>query len=568
MKHSQQGFSRRDFMKGAALAGAAGIVGATLPGCSSGQSEKGLLPKDFTWDKEADVVVLGTGASGLTSAIYAANAGASVLVLEKASQEDEGGNTKVSGNCWVVPEDPEKGLEYYIGIACTDADADYLKELAITLSTINDDFMLDLPDMDIKTSPVFSPEVPVIPGGDTLKCYVNKEGGSGLMWQALRDGAAELEGSGIEFMYETPGVRPVVAQDGSGMVLGIIAEQNGSAVNIKAKKGVVLATGGYEFDYNMIRNSYPGWPTYSRGTPYNTGDGLRIATKAGAQLWHMNAACAGGCAMRAPGLDFGHGAYDSDDITVNMSAPSGPYLWVDQYGKRFMDETRTDSHGYGKREYVYWLDGLEVEWPRLPYWTIFDEAAAKAGPVGAGANRPTMPTFTWFAANSGYEWSDDNSAEVEKGWILKADTIEELAQKMTEFQAKVDADQKRRESRDGIVCDPAVLNATVEAYNAACEAGVDEEFGRKAETLQPLGTGPYYAFAGYPSQYNTQGGPKRNTKAQVLDAYDEPIPHLYSVGENGAGWGWVYNGGFNIAECLATGQWAGTNAAAEAAWDA
>lgn len=574
MKQFQKGLSRRDFMRGAVLAGAAGVVGAALPGCATGQSDGAgkssgsSLAGDVSWDKEADVVVLGTGASGLTSAIVAAQAGASVLVLEKASQDDEGGNTRVSGNCWTVPEDPVKGLEYYIALACTDADSDYLKELATTLSTINDDFIVDLPGMDIAVSPIFSPEVPTCPGGDTLKCYVNKEAGSGLLWQSLRDGAAELEGDGVEFLYETPGIRPIVAQDGSGMVLGVVADQGGTEINVKAKKGVILATGGYEFNYNMIRNSYPGWPTYSRGTPYNTGDGIRIATKAGAQLWHMNAANAGGCAMKAPGLDFGHGAYDSDNITVNMSSPAGAYLWVDQYGRRFMDETRTDSHGYGKREYVYWFDGLEVEWPRLPYWTIFDDAAAKAGPVGAGANRPMMPTFTWFAAKSGYEWSEDNSAEVDKGWILKADTVEELAQKMTEFQAKIDADQKLREARSGIVCDPAVLAATVEAYNAACAAGSDDEFGRKADTLQALGAGPYYAFAGYPTQYNTQGGPKRNVKAQTLDAYDEPIPHLYSVGENGAGWGWVYNGGFNIAECFATGTWAGTNAAAETAWDA
>jgi len=79
--------------------------------------------------------------------------------------------------------------------------------------------------------------------------------------------------------------------------------------------------------------------------------------------------------------------------------------------------------------------------------------------------------------------------------------------------------------------------------------------------------GPFYAVQVYPNQYNTQGGPKRNTKAQTLDAFDEPIPHLYNVSECGAGYAWVYNGGWNIAEAMITGFWAGENSVEETAWD-
>jgi succinate dehydrogenase/fumarate reductase flavoprotein subunit len=378
----------------------------------------------------------------------------------------------------------------------------------------------------------------------------------------MRLAVEDLEGKGITVEYETPGTRLLQLPDGT--VIGVVAEKDGKEINIKATTGVILATGGYEFDYLAIRNSYTGWPTFSRGAPYNTGDGLKMAQKAGAALWHMNSANAGGMAILAPGLNFGHGVYNSDYVSVNGSAPTGSYIWVDQYGKRFMNERRTDSHGYGKREYVYWFDGLEVEWPRLPYWTIFDDAAAKARAVGAGASATS--SFSWFTMRSGYTWSADNQAEVAKGWILKDDTIEGLAAKISAANTKIDSDWKRRNGKDSIKCDPAVLKASVDKYNAASAAGVDTEFGRTP--LAALGAGPYYAYAAYPTQYNTQGGPKRNSKAQTLDPFGKPIPHLYTVGELGAGYAWVYNGGFNIAECIATGIWSGTDVVTNEAWDA
>ena len=110
------------------------------------------------------------------------------------------------------------------------------------------------------------------------------------------------------------------------------------------------------------------------------------------------------------------------------------------------------------------------------------------------------------------------------------------------------------------------LKATVDAWNAACEAGEDAELGRAAETMRPL-SGPLYAVLTYPNQYNTQGGPHRNGKAQTLDAFGNPIPRLYTVGECGAGYGWVYNGGWNNCEAMVTGVWAGTDAAALENWE-
>lgn len=553
--------SRRNFLKGTAVIGVGGLLGANLAGCAEDVAPTPIGP-NIDWDYEADIVVLGAGDGGLFAATFAARAGASVLLLEKAREEDSGGNSRVAGNMWTIATDATEGMKYYLSAAEKDIDKDYLTALVDSgTNHLNNEWLPSFPDMSIERFPIFSPEFDALPGGDVIKAWQNGGASKSQLWLALEKGCKAEEN--VEFMYETPGKRLITNTD--GMVIGVVAENAGAEINVKAKKAVILGVGGYEFNPNMIKNSYPGWPVFSRGTPYNTGDGIAMAQKVGAQLWHMNASDSGSGAMRVPGLNYGHGAYDSDDVPANVSLNSpndnrNRFFFVDKYGKRFMSENRPDGHGYGRREYLFFYDGVECLWPRLPYWNIFDQTEAENGPVGAGANPNS--TFSWFTYASGYTWSADNSAEVEKGWILKADTIEELAEKMTAAQA----DERKHLFRDGIVVDPAVLRKTLDDYNAYCRAGNDPDFGRNPNFMVPL-EGPFYAFRVYPNQYNTQGGPKRNTKAQTLDAFDEPIPHLYSIGECGAGYAWVYNGGWNIAEAMITGHWAAENAVLETPWD-
>jgi succinate dehydrogenase/fumarate reductase flavoprotein subunit len=149
----------------------------------------------------------------------------------------------------------------------------------------------------------------------------------------------------------------------------------------------------------------------------------------------------------------------------------------------------------------------------------------------------------WHRLVEPYIWSKDNSAEIEKGWIKKADTISELAEKIGR--------------------DPKVLEETVSRYNRYCEAGEDPDFGREAKLLLPIKTPPYYAMEQTPAVLNTQGGPRRNKHAQIVDPNGDPIPRLYSAGELGSIYGNCYNGGGNNGENMAFGQIAGRNAAAE-----
>jgi len=114
--------------------------------------------------------------------------------------------------------------------------------------------------------------------------------------------------------------------------------------------------------------------------------------------------------------------------------------------------------------------------------------------------------------------------------------------------------------------DPETLEETIGRYNAFCKNGKDSDFNRPPETLVPLDTPPYYAVKMWPGGPNTQGGPRRNKKAQVLDTQGKPIPRLYAAGELGSIFGRLYQGGGNLAECIAFGRIAGENAALETPW--
>jgi succinate dehydrogenase/fumarate reductase flavoprotein subunit len=214
-----------------------------------------------------------------------------------------------------------------------------------------------------------------------------------------------------------------------------------------------------------------------------------------------------------------------------------------------MNEGKTSRHGWGWREILFY-DGEKQENPRIPFYIVFDEASRKKfSPISIVVEGYKI---TWTGCFSRYEWSRDNSKEIENGWIVKADTIEKLAKKIGEHC-------RGNEEK----MDPALLEKTVAKFNEYCEAGEDPDFNRNKETLTPIKTSPFYAIEAYPGSVNTQGGPKRNEKCQILDVRGQRIPRLYSAGELGSFWVHLYNSGGNLGECLATGRIAGRNAVAE-----
>jgi succinate dehydrogenase/fumarate reductase flavoprotein subunit len=225
---------------------------------------------------------------------------------------------------------------------------------------------------------------------------------------------------------------------------------------------------------------------------------------------------------KLPGLEF----------AIRHRMKHAGYVYVDQAGRRFMDETGIDGHAmWAPASYI---DMKTLQKPRLPSFLIFDEETRLKGPVGWTNSGVAMDN---------YKWSADNSAEIRKGWIKAADEITALASQIN--------------------LPPDFLQSTITQYNSFCKEGYDPEFGRSANTLIPIAKSPFYAIDLWPAIINTQGGPRRNARAQVLNVWGSPIRRLYSAGELGSLWHRNYPGGGNVSEALAFGRIAGRNAAAE-----
>jgi succinate dehydrogenase/fumarate reductase flavoprotein subunit len=216
---------------------------------------------------------------------------------------------------------------------------------------------------------------------------------------------------------------------------------------------------------------------------------------------------------------------------IGHHMPAAGFIYVDQRGRRFMDETGTDAHGYWAE--AAYADPRTMARPRIPSIVIFGEQTRLAGPI-AFTDRGSI--------SDDYQWSADNAAELERGWIRRAGSLDELATLLS--------------------LDAAALASTLAAYDDACASGTDPQFGRGTATLAPIGGPPYYAIEIWPCLFNTQGGPRRDASGRVLDALGRPIAGLYSAGELGSLWHRFYPGAGNVSEALASGRIAGRNAAA------
>jgi len=508
--------SRRNFLKTAATGvGSATLAGIGAAGCGSDQIAK--------WDDEADIVVLGIGAAGLMTAITACDQGADVLILEKAPEEHAGGNTRVSGQGYWCPENSDNAIQYQKamsdGYPIPDAVAKAFHERSVHVTEWLTEMGADM--LTLQTQG----EYPEFPGGAENVCWDKKGNGFQRLWLLLMENA--IQKRKIRVKYETPAVE-LIRDVKTGEVLGVIAENDGRKVYVKAKKAVALCTGGFENNQEMIRD-YLGMPCgYPKGSPYNTGDGIRMAMAIGADLWHMDNQAGPDFNFRIPekGWAFGY----------NFTPPGNGWIWVAKDATRFTNETYFTKHGKIPFHGVY----IHVPTP-VPVHCIFDETMRKSGPL-----YPPDYFFCWWAMVEKYEWSPDNSREIEKGWIVKADTLRELAEKIGK--------------------DPDRLEKTVRTWNRSCAANNDPEFDRDPAKMAPIKKPPFYAAEFVPAFTNTQGGPRRNENAQVIDTNRKPIPRLYSAGELGALYSWHYQGGGNILECIVFGRIAGEHAAAETPW--
>jgi succinate dehydrogenase/fumarate reductase flavoprotein subunit len=477
------------------------------------------------WNCEADVVVVGYGGAGATAALTAAAAGARVLVLEK--NPEGGGNTRYSGGTMRTYTDVEKAVDHIEALCDGTTERDVVRAF-VNESRRNSEWVASLGGELVSMAAALGTHFPrslpgaafpSVRGADGLGPRVRVKGpgtaGGIDLWGVL---SRNVAGTNIEVRCSSPVNRILMDKDLG--VTGVVVASGGSNIKIRARRAVILTCGGYEYDRNMQRN-YVGHSYYGMCNPGNTGDGVRLAADIGADLWHMNAVAA----------TWGY-KFPEFEFAIRQFMPSAGYIYVDQTGKRFMDETGTDAH-------IMWapssfVDTATLQRTRMPSYVIFDEDTRLRGAVAA----------TFFGKVSDvYQWSADNSSEIKKGWITAADTIADLA-----LQIKMRANH---------------LQATISNYNLLCVGGYDSQFGRAPDNCVPIARPPYYAMEMQPSLFNTQGGPKRNASAQVLDVRGNPIKRLYSAGELGSLWHRNYPGAGNVSEALAFGRIAGRNAAGE-----
>ncbi len=579
--------SRRDFFKSAAF-GAAGIGLMGLPGCSPAVSETpsaapaasenpAMLPGNFTLDEfknsliqldpitsfvgevTADIVVVGAGAAGVPAAVTAAEKGNSVVVLQKQS-------TVVSqGNCasgLIIDKSDTEGLLRYVqqtnSLCNWRSDPELLKAYVMnsgeavqwvydrarltgtSTSKPNDKGLFAYLD----TSQDFT-------GEWTDKRYSKFDYGQakahmyapwmgpkpnniGTYLSYVLDEAAKQYSDHMKVYYNTPGVQLIV--DG-GKVKGVVGKlSDGTYVKFNANKAVILATGDYQNNTAMVKRWCPDVENFDKKQYQKTGDGHLMAVTAGAVMEKL-----------------GHTKMLHDFDAGLMYEE--PFLYVNMKGKRFCNEfigfvymndimLHQDKYKGGKNYDN--PDKGSLGW----YCQIYDSDYMNHEAFESFAPPAVMEKYMPEISDQAYAASHKGAARTGVFPYLidtwRADTLSELADKL------------------GIE-DKAGFLATIERYNAQCEKGTDEDFGKDKKWLNAIKNPPFYGIRRHLRVSALCSGVYINANGQALNESKTPIEGLYCVGNLG---GQFYGGpdypfhatGLSIGRCYTFGRLAAKHA--------
>lgn len=506
---------RREFLKKAGLASAALVGGSMLAGCASGASgsseaaAEDLSASAVKWDRETDVLVVGSGFAGLAAAIEAIEAGSNVVLIDKMPVY--GGNSALNGGDMAAvgtPLQKEAGVEDSTDLMVADmlkagkkynhvdrvktvvensaAAVEWCTTLGVEFTKLNFHGGHSVPRTNTTSNAT---------GADIIKAQVAK----------LEELGSEVElKTKLERLIEDENGRIVGAEVREHYTLG--KEDGGDIAFIKANKGVVLASGGFSNDMKMRTIHEPRLTEELSSTNHEgaTGEALREALKHKAMDVHMDWIQLGPwTSPDEPGFGF---------CPQFCERLVGWGLMIDpETGKRFVKETGDRKERADKM--------LELNHVTL----IIGDAPA--------AEKQVAPRIM--------------EGGLEKGVILEFQTLEEIAD---EFSIPKD-----------------VFVAEVDRWNGFVSAGVDDDFGSLfLADAEPIATPPFYAAKLWPKVHHTMGGLMTNLQAQVTDQDYEPIPGLYAAGEIAGGThGAVRLGSCAITDCVVFGRIAGQEVAKE-----
>ncbi len=583
---------RELLLSGGAMVAAAAASRVASPTRASAQAQQAGIK----WDREADVIVIGSGATGLPAAIVAQEAGSSVILVE--AEKDIGGHAITSGGN--VPLGGGTSAQKKHGIADSpDLLFRDLTDWSVVEANGFPDYRYN--DREIvrafanNSAPtfewlvahgvVFVDRAPDAQGGNSVGNSVPREvhaavgdwpmvqtgkpanpiiqatlsSGNGLM----RPLEAAARKAGVQILLQHKMTRIYRQTPSSGPVLGIAVDNNGAELNIRARKAVIIGTGGSTTNVNFRRMFDPRLTEEYcglAGMPWSNQDasGELAGMAIGASLWGFynqigefgsNVTKPGtiGCQFGYRNLQWmpGSAVFDRARATGLMVANWQDVILVNMLGRRFYDETGDQFIANNYKSIDPYVQGSYLNAKNVKYNPNNFLDAALAG-IDDGHNGGG-PIWAIFDADgvTREKWNP-TPPNVDGGFFFSADTLADLAKKvMMKYQR--------------VAMPPANLEATVARYNSFVDSGIDEDFG-KPKPLHKITKPPFYAAWATPVVHDTRAGLRINARCQVVDMGGQVIPGLYCGGESA--------GGFSqhgLARAACQGYIAGGNAAAEPA---
>lgn len=445
-------------------------------------------PVPSAWDESHDVIVIGGGFAGLSASHTSASQGADTVLFEKMPML--GGNSKVNGGQYAAytseraaeihaaqgttPDTAEKHIEDTI----VGGDNEPVPALVANMVYGAPEYL----DLMLDNGMVITDKI-IMPGGHYgYRTYVTE---NQIGYDMVKIQKKLVEETGVDVQLNSL-VTQIYREEG-GNVVGVRVETAEGAKNVEAKKGVVLAAGGFGANIDMRQQYNTQWPTLDASVPTTnhpgaTGDGIVMGEAIGAGTMQMD------YIQLYPFADPITGSLDSQAV-IPFSMPSYGGIYVDVNGKRYVNEgDRRDVCAAAAQN----SDGF-------PTFAIYDSTIS---------DKLVLPAI--------------KESGLESNRIIEAATLEELAEKLNAMEFKGEKPS----------IDPAVLTESVAKFNGYLESGTDEEFGRVlTDTMLPIENGPFYAVPAWPSVHHTMGGITINASTQVMDTDGNVIPNLFAAGE-------------------------------------